>query len=78
LTLLHSEHPKSPYRGYILYLYVEASLRNQGLAKTLLKQSDEAFARRDISFAILHPTLKATPLYQRLGWTKSGEMVKQI
>ena len=78
MTPPHSENPKTPYRGYILNLYVEASYRNQRLAQTLLKQSDEEFARRNIYFVILHPTLKAKPLYQRLGWTASGEMVKHI
>lgn len=72
----HPEHPLESQRGYILNLYVEPEHRKKGLAKKLMTLADTEFAKRGISFYILHPTAMARPIYASLGWRESGEMVK--
>lgn len=72
----HPEHPLEAQRGYILNLYVEPQHRKKGLAKKLMSLADIEFAKRGISFYILHPTAVAKPIYTSLRWTDSGEMVK--
>lgn len=73
----HPLHPQDDRRGYILNLYVEKSHRGQGLAKRLMEKADKAFEARGVQYAILHPTDMAKPIYEKLGWKTSGEMVKR-
>ncbi|MGD8326586.1 MAG: GNAT family N-acetyltransferase [Sphingomonadales bacterium] len=72
----HPLHPQDGRRGYILNLYVEKSHRGRGLAKSLMDKADAEFKARGIQYAILHPTEMAKPIYEKLGWQTSGEMVK--
>jgi GNAT superfamily N-acetyltransferase len=74
----HPEHPEEPRRGYILNLYVERRFRRQGLGRALMEKSEEEFTRRNTTYAILHPTDMAKPLYLDLGWKTSGELSKKI
>jgi len=74
----HPEHPEEGHRGYVLNLFVEPQYRGMGIAKELMGKADDEFLKRGISFSILHPTAKAKPIYESLGWKTSGEMTKKL
>lgn len=72
----HPLHPTDSRRGYILNLYVEKKHRGQGLSSQLMANAENAFKDRGISYAILHPTAMAAPIYEKMGWVKTSEMGK--
>ena len=74
----HPTHPSDDRRGYVLNLFVERSHRGQGIARRLLEASDREFARRGVSFAVLHATDMGRPLYDRTGWKPTTEMAKVL
>jgi GNAT superfamily N-acetyltransferase len=74
----HFLHPKSAQRGYICNVFVEPEHRGKGLATMLMKQAEEEFRRRGVSFLELHASKLGRPVYERLGWQNSVEMVKRL
>lgn len=74
----HPEHPTQDKRGYVLNVFVEPAYRKRGLARELMALADAEFARRGVSYAVLHATEKGRPLYQGLGWNGTTEMAKPI
>ena len=74
----HPLHPTQDKRGYVLNVFVEPGYRNRGLARELMNLADAEFARRGVSYAVLHATEKGKPLYQRLGWDRTAEMAKAL
>ena len=73
----HPSHPNEDRRGYVLNVFVEPSHRRQGLAKMLMQLGEAEFARRGVSFAILHATQMGRPLYEKIGWAQTSEMSKR-
>jgi ribosomal protein S18 acetylase RimI-like enzyme len=74
----HPMHPDTDQRGYVLNVYVEPGARRRGLARTLMKLADEAFAQRGIRYAVLHATDQGRPLYADLEWSGTTEMAKAL
>ena len=73
----HPSHPNEDRRGYVLNVFVEPSHRGRGLAKMLMQLGEAEFARRGVSFAILHATQMGRPLYEKIGWAQTSEMSKR-
>lgn len=74
----HPEHPTLDKRGYVLNVFVEPGYRKRGLARELMKLAEAEFARRGVSYAVLHATEKGRPLYQGMGWNGTTEMAKAL
>ena len=62
-------------RGYILNVFVEASYRRQGLAQMLMKECMAEARRRGIGVVALHASEKGRPVYEKLGFKTSNEML---
>lgn len=71
----HFLDPTSEQRGYILNVFVEPEYRGQGLAKMLTEQCMKEARRRGIGVVALHASKKGQPVYERLGFTISNEML---
>ncbi|MEM5314603.1 GNAT family N-acetyltransferase [Paraburkholderia sp. JHI869] len=74
----HPMHPETAQRGYVLNVYVEPAARRRGLARKLMQLADDEFARRGVTYAILHATEQGRPLYEGLGWNGTTEMAKPL
>ena len=74
----HPMHPETAQRGYVLNVYVEPAARRRGLAHKLMQLADDEFARRGVTYAILHATEQGRPLYEGLGWNGTTEMAKPL
>ena len=74
----HPLHPHECSRGYVLNVYVAPSHRGQGIARALMDESDQTFQDRKLSYAVLHATDAGRPLYERIGWSQTSEMAKQL
>jgi ribosomal protein S18 acetylase RimI-like enzyme len=74
----HPSHPKEGSRGYVLNVFVEPSHRRRGVAKMLMQLGEAEFARRGVSFAVLHATQMGKPVYEATGWAQTSEMSKLI
>ncbi|MBD2839788.1 GNAT family N-acetyltransferase [Pseudomonas sp. JM0905a] len=74
----HPSHPSLDQRGYVLNVFVEPAYRRRGLASALMKLAEAEFARRGVSFAVLHATQAGRPVYEELGWAATAEMSKAI
>lgn len=74
----HPSHPTLDQRGYVLNVFVEPTHRRRGLASTLMQLGEAEFARRGITFAVLHATQVGKPVYEQMGWMGTSEMAKSI
>ncbi|MFJ7809797.1 GNAT family N-acetyltransferase [Pseudomonas asiatica] len=74
----HPSHPTLDKRGYVLNVFVHPAYRRRGLASALMQAADAEFARRGITFAVLHATETGKPVYEQTGWTGTSEMAKSI
>ncbi len=74
----HPVHPTQDGRGYVLNVFVEPSYRRRGLARELMALAEGEFARRRVTFAILHATETGMALYRQLGWKTTSEMSKRL
>ncbi|SPO55924.1 GNAT family acetyltransferase [Pseudomonas sp. JV551A1] len=74
----HPSHPTVDKRGYVLNVFVQPAYRRRGLASALMQAADAEFARRGITFAVLHATETGKPVYEQAGWTGTSEMAKPI
>ena len=74
----HPLHPKEDRRGYVLNLYVEPPYRGRGIARDLMRLSDAEFARRGLTYAVLHATAAGRRVYEQIGWASTTEMGKAL
>jgi ribosomal protein S18 acetylase RimI-like enzyme len=74
----HPSHPTMDQRGYVLNVFVEPTYRRRGLASTLMQIAEAEFARRGITYAVLHATQLGKPVYEQIGWMGTPEMAKSI
>ena len=62
-------------RGYILNVFVEPEYRGRGIAKALTLQCMAEAKRRGIGVVALHASRKGQPVYEKLGFKTSNEML---
>jgi GNAT superfamily N-acetyltransferase len=74
----HPAHPSDHRRGYVFNMFVESDYRGRGLARELLNASEQEFARRGLTYAVLHASPMGRPLYEKTGWTANNEMGKRL
>ncbi|MDE1154426.1 MAG: GNAT family N-acetyltransferase [Acidobacteriaceae bacterium] len=71
----HPGEPESNERGYLMNVFVEAAYRGRGLAKALVRECMEEAQRRGLGVVALHASDAGRPLYERLGFSASNEML---
>ena len=71
----HFLDPACGQRGYILNVFVELEYRGRGLAKSLTKECMDEARQRGIGVVALHASKKGQPVYEKLGFTTSNEML---
>lgn len=71
----HFLDPAGEQRGYILNVFVEPEYRGHGLATMLTKECMDEAQRRGIAVVALHASKKGQPVYEKLGFTVSNEML---
>jgi ribosomal protein S18 acetylase RimI-like enzyme len=71
----HFLDPTCGQRGYILNVFVEAEYRGRGIAKALTAECMAEAKRRGIGVVALHASKKGQPVYERLGFKSSNEML---
>ena len=71
----HFLDPAGEQRGYVLNVFVEPEYRRRGLAQALMSECMDEARRRGIRVVALHASAKGQPLYERLGFTTSNEML---
>jgi len=71
----HFLDPKSEQRGYILNVFVESEYRRRGIAKALTLECTAEAKRRKIGVVALHASKKGQPVYEKLGFKTSNEML---
>ena len=71
----HFLDPTCGQRGYILNIFVEPDFRRQGLALMLTKECMAEAQQRGIGVVALHASQKGRPVYEKLGFTASNEML---
>lgn len=74
----HPLHPAKASRGYVLNLFVEPAWRGQGIATKLMAAAEEAFRARGLTYAMLHATKQARPMYEQHGWSQIPELGKPL
>ena len=62
-------------RGYILNVFVEPEYRGRGIAKALTVECMAEAKRRGIGVVALHASKKGQPVYEKLGFKTSNEML---
>jgi GNAT superfamily N-acetyltransferase len=71
----HYLDPTGEQRGYVLNVFVEPDYRRRGLAQALMAECLDEARRRGIRVVALHATQKGQPVYRKLGFTTSNEML---
>ena len=71
----HFLDPAGEQRGYVLNVFVEPGYRRRGLAQALMSECMDEARRHGIRVVALHASAKGQPLYERLGFTTSNEML---
>jgi len=71
----HFLDPRCGQRGYILNVFVEPEYRGRGIAKALTLQCMAEAKRRGIGVVALHASKKGQPVYEKLGFKTSNEML---
>ena len=71
----HFLDPRGEHRGYVLNVFVEPEYRRRGLAQTLTNACMDEARRRRIGVVALHASAKGQPVYEKLGFTTSNEML---
>jgi ribosomal protein S18 acetylase RimI-like enzyme len=71
----HFLDPRCGQRGYILNVFVEPKYRGRGIAKALTLECTTEAKRRGIGVVALHASKKGQPVYERLGFKTSNEML---
>jgi GNAT superfamily N-acetyltransferase len=71
----HFLDPAGEQRGYVLNVFVEPEYRRRGLAQALMKECLDEALRRGIRVVALHASSKGQPVYEKLGFKMSNEML---
>jgi ribosomal protein S18 acetylase RimI-like enzyme len=71
----HFLDPRCDQRGYILNVFVEPEYRGRGIAKSLTVECMAEAKRRGIGVVALHASKKGQPVYEKLGFKTSNEML---
>lgn len=71
----HFLDPTGEKRGYILNIFVEKEYRGQGIATMLTREGLNEAQRRGIRVIALHASEKGKPVYEKLGFRSSNEML---
>lgn len=71
----HYLDPTGVQRGYVLNVFVELEHRRRGLAQALTSECMDEARRRGIRVVALHASRKGRPVYEKMGFTKSNEML---
>jgi ribosomal protein S18 acetylase RimI-like enzyme len=71
----HFLDPEGEQRGYMLNVFVEPEYRRRGLAQMLTRECLEEARRRGIRVVALHASAKGQPVYEKLGFKTSNEML---
>ena len=71
----HYLDPAGEQRGYVLNVFVEPEYRRRGLAQALMSECMDEAGRRGIRVVALHASKKGQPVYEKLGFTASNEML---
>ena len=71
----HFLDPAGELRGYVLNVFVESDFRRRGLAQALMTECIDEAQRRGIRVVALHASKKGQPVYEKLGFTTSNEML---
>jgi ribosomal protein S18 acetylase RimI-like enzyme len=71
----HPFDPEGELRGYLLNVYVEPEYRRRGLAHELVERSMAEARRRGIRVVTLHSSQAGRPIYERLGFHATNEMM---
>lgn len=72
----HFLDPACDQRGYILNIFVEPEFRGRGIAKALTLECMTEAKRRGIGVLALHASKKGQPVYEKLGFKTSNEMLR--
>ena len=71
----HPFDPRGEKRGYILNVFVEPEYRHRGLARSLVERCMEEARVRNIRVMALHASDAGRPIYEKLGFRSSNEMI---
>ena len=71
----HFLDPRCNRRGYILNVFVEPEFRGRGIARALTLECMAEAKKRGIGVVALHASKKGRPVYERLGFKMSNEML---
>lgn len=71
----HFLDPTGEQRGYILNVFVEPEYRGRGLATMLTRECIDEARQRGVGVVALHASKKGQPVYEKLGFTTSNEML---
>ena len=71
----HFLDPAGEQRGYVLNVFVEPEYRRRGLAQALMSECMDEARRRGVRVVALHASEKGHPVYEKLGFTTSNEML---
>jgi ribosomal protein S18 acetylase RimI-like enzyme len=71
----HPFDPEGELRGYLLNVYVEPEYRKRGLAHELVERCMAEARRRGIRVVTLHSSQAGRPIYERLGFHATNEMM---
>ena len=71
----HPFDPEGELRGYLLNVYVEPEYRKRGLAHEIVERCMAEAHRRVIRVVTLHSSQAGRPLYERLGFNATNEMM---
>ena len=70
----HWRHTE-PTRAYVLNVYTEPAARGRGLAHLLMQAVLDKCRERSITTVVLHASPQGLPIYKRLGFTRTDEMM---
>jgi ribosomal protein S18 acetylase RimI-like enzyme len=71
----HPFDPGGELRGYVLNVYVEPEYRKRGLAHELVERCMAEARQRSIRVVTLHSSPAGRPIYERLGFHATNEMM---
>jgi len=67
-----------PLRAYVLNVYTAPSHRGKGYAKLLMEQVIAECTKRSVPTVILHASPQGRPVYERLGFQPTDEMMLRL
>ena len=67
-----------PLRAYILNVYTAAAKRGKGYAHHLMNAALDECRRRGVPTVVLHASPQGRPLYEKLGFMATDEMVLRL